>query len=416
MRHSAPIAILTLTLLSLTELSYAEEGTPLARVATADTTGALATEVADKNSPIWTQAKLDALKNAHRRQEALLQAQISAKGGSVEASQKPTPKKPPKPAATNQHDDFSTFQKQYLREINYHAETVPVAPKPPPNDACNPQRFFIRSDSLDNYLYGITPASKAKGASISYTDDLQKSLQTLTINGMMSYVVARDLCPPTPGNDVPFISAYSIAPFINAQGNLTEPQAKTERSALKYGAEAQLELSQFIFPRQVFTVAPYYQTDFRGIARVDGVSSYWDVYDPNLHLGGYISTPLEPYLGWFLQLRGETDIRQVSNPGLTSLTKSEYAWTGGTARLNLFFFPLATNIPEFLRNRFSFIATVGVFHDAYSGQNIQKYTAALAYKITTDGSSSISLEYDKGTDKDTLTVLNQYLVKLTYAY
>src|SRR5665213_1600977 len=139
MRHSAPIAILTLTLLSLTELSYAEEGTPLARVATADTTGALATEVADKNSPIWTQAKLDALKNAHRRQEALLQAQISAKGGSVEASQKPTPKKPPKPAATNQHDDFSTFQKQYLREINYHAETVPVAPKPPPNDACNPQ-------------------------------------------------------------------------------------------------------------------------------------------------------------------------------------------------------------------------------------------------------------------------------------
>jgi hypothetical protein len=116
-----------------------------------------------------------------------------------------------------------------------------------------------------------------------------------------------------------------------------------------------------------------------------------------------------------LQIRGELDVRKVSTPGLTNLAKSDYEWAGGTARLNLFFFPYSTTVPEFLRNRFSFFATVSAFHDVNSGQNILEYTAALAYKITTDGSSSISLEYDRGTDKDTLNFLNQYLLKLTYA-
>jgi hypothetical protein len=221
--------------------------------------------------------------------------------------------------------------------------------------------------------------------------------------------------PSQPGNGVPFISGYAIAPFVNAQGNFTQPEAKTERSSLKFGTEAEFELSQFILPRQMFTIAPFYQTDFRGIARIDGVSAYWDLFDPKLHLGGYFSTMLEPNLGWFLQIRGETDVLKVSTPGLTNLTKSDYAWIGGTARLNLFFFPYATNVPEFLRNRFSFVASVDAFHDMNSGQNITEYTAALAYKITTDGSSSISLEYDRGTDKDTLNFLNQYLIKLTYA-
>jgi hypothetical protein len=127
-------------------------------------------------------------------------------------------------------------------------------------------------------------------------------------------------------------------------------------------------------------LAPFYQTDFRDTARIGGVNAYWDLFDPNLHLGGYVSTTLEPNLGWFLQVRGELDVRKVSTPGLTNLTKSDYEWAGGTARLNLFFFPYATTVPEFIRNRFSFFATVSAFHDVNSGQNILEYTAALAYK------------------------------------
>jgi hypothetical protein len=52
----------------------------------------------------------------------------------------------------------------------------------------------------------------------------------------------------------------------------------------------------------------------------------------------------------------------------------------------------------------------------YSSKRISKYTAALAYNITENGDASISLEYDHGTDKDTLAWLNQYVVKLNYKY
>src|SRR5215470_6082124 len=68
--------------------------------------------------------------------------------------------------------DTARFQQQYLRELGYPNEAIAAPPpKPAVADPCDPQRLFIRANSLDNYLYGITPASKAKGASVSYTDD-----------------------------------------------------------------------------------------------------------------------------------------------------------------------------------------------------------------------------------------------------
>jgi hypothetical protein len=431
MRTSCVAGLLTLAFILLPTLSRAEDLKEVT-VANAGAAGSITTN-ADRNSSEGPGSlnldgmnlELNALKKKNkkqaellevgRRKEAELQEKIKKAGSVPPAAKDAASNKPKKPTPVAHPDDFSTYQSQLLKDLGYSQETKPVPPKTAASNGCTTQPLFIRSDSLDNYLYGATPASKAKGASISYTDDRQKELQTLTINGMMSYVVASNLCLPTPGNDVPFISGYAIAPFVNAQGNLTQPEAKTERSALTFGTEAEFELSQFIIPRQVFTIAPFYQTDFRDIARIDGVSAFWDIFDPNLHLGGYVSTTLEPDLGWFLQIRGETDVVKVSTPGLTNLTKSDYAWTGGTARLNLFFFPYETNVPEFLRNRFSFVATVAAFHDVNSGQNIVEYTAALAYKITTDGSGSISLEYDRGTDRATLNFLNQYLVKLTYA-
>jgi hypothetical protein len=48
-----------------------------------------------------------------------------------------------------------------------------------------------------------------------------------------------------------------------------------------------------------------------------------------LHLGGYLDT--DPYLGWFAQLRGEVDEIEVSNVGVTNLSKTSYSWVEGTA-------------------------------------------------------------------------------------
>jgi hypothetical protein len=141
---------------------------------------------------------------------------------------------------------------------------------------------------------------------------------------------------------------------------------------------------------------------------------YWDPYDPNLHLGGYINT--NPYLGWFLQIRGEADVFNVSNPGLTNLSKTSYAWVGGTARLNMYFFPLAEDVLPWLRNRFSFFARVDLFHDLHSGMDVNIYTVALKYMISENGSSGVELAYSEGTDKNTLVRAHQYSLKLTYAY
>jgi len=37
-----------------------------------------------------------------------------------------------------------------------------MASKPPRANPCEPQRLFVRGDSMDNLLYDITPAAKAK--------------------------------------------------------------------------------------------------------------------------------------------------------------------------------------------------------------------------------------------------------------
>jgi hypothetical protein len=384
-------------------------------------TGKEAASGSAKNSFGLTRDEIQAQILEEQRKLAKLQRLLNAQdahadvtsNGDAQSSPNPKKKITPKPAQSAT-GDTARFQKLYLREIGYPNEAAAIPPKSAPPDPCNPNRFFIRANSLDNYLYGITPASKAKGASISYTDDHVAGTKTATINGMVSYVLFRDLCPTTPPGDAPFFSGYSIAPFILGQGNYAEPRAKTESSTLKYGVENEFEISRGLLPRQVFTVAPYGETDYRGIGRAYGVNGFWDVYDAGLHLGGYIDT--NPDLGWFVQLRGETDLRQVDVIGVTNLTNKNYEWVGGTARLNMFFFPSNPTIPEVIRNRVSLIASASYFDDRNSGMETRLYSATLAYKITPDGSASVALEYDYGTDKDTLVMANKYLVTLTYAY
>jgi hypothetical protein len=318
-----------------------------------------------------------------------------------------------KPQVESWQGLFEKYQKQYVREGGYDWETETKI-KPAKIDPCHPQNLYIRADSLDNYLYGITPASKALGASISYLNDQVAHSQSVGINGMVSYVVARDLCPDTPVGDQPFISGYAIAPYVQGAGNLTIPQSKKEQSFAKIGVEAELEVARGFPLRQVFTFAPYYLTDYRGQAQAEGANFYWDAYDADLHLGGYINT--NPYLGWFVQVRGEADVRNVDAVGVTGLDKVSYAWLGGTIRASFFLFPTAMDVDPVWRNRLSFIGEVSWFEDARSGQEVHKYVATAKYNISESGNSSIQLQYTRGTDKETLVFLNQVLVKLSYAY
>ncbi|MCP1854525.1 MULTISPECIES: hypothetical protein [unclassified Bradyrhizobium] len=298
----------------------------------------------------------------------------------------------------------------------------PSGPDKPAEDVqkvsfCNQdQRLFIRADSLDNFLYTAPTAADAQGASVSYTDDRIAKTRTLAVQGQVSYVLFRDLCPPTPIEYVPFISGWAVVPFVAADGDFTSPRSKNEQSSAKIGVETQFELSRGLslfgdFPlRQVFTFAPYYQSDFRGEARAYGFNGYWDAYDLRYHLGGYLKT--DPYLGWFVQLRGEADIRQVDIPGVTGLSKTNYEWAGATARLTFNFLPSA-DVPDWLLNRFSFIATAKYFHDFNSGMDVNFYQATLKYRL--NPYSSIGLEYTNGTTKESLVYAQKYMIKLLYA-
>ena len=51
-----------------------------------------------------------------------------------------------------------------------------------------------------------------------------------------------------------------------------------------------------------------------------------------------------------------------------------------------------------------------------SSQNIHLFTTNPAYNFTETGKTSISLEYQNGTNRDTLEKLNQYLVTLNVKY
>jgi hypothetical protein len=300
-------------------------------------------------------------------------------------------------------------------------EDLAQTPKPLSDECKTPQEFYVRKDRLDTFLYGITPRSKAQGASVTFTDDEAGHLRTATINGMIAYLPEgwREPClarPPGYSVDDAYLSAYAVAPWISAQGSLNDPVKKTETSALTGGFDAQWTVfGGGLFNLQAFKVSPYLQTDFRGIAAVGGVAATWEPWQYAVRLGGS-PTLLSPNFDWYWRLQAEADAKRVDKVGFTELELGQYAWVGGTVQIYGFFFPTSLVVPDFLQNRLNTILTFQGYWDAYSSKSISKYSAALAYNITADGSASISVEYDHGTDKDTLMWLNQYLVKLNYKY
>jgi hypothetical protein len=69
----------------------------------------------------------------------------------------------------------------------------------PPGGCGNDQRLFIRGDRLDTYPFrdstfvtGFVSRTKAKGASASFTHDDIGQTDSLTVNGRLSYVIAKN--------------------------------------------------------------------------------------------------------------------------------------------------------------------------------------------------------------------------------
>lgn len=316
-----------------------------------------------------------------------------------------------------------------------------------------PKALFVRADPLDNFHYAsvyLDPdaptAADAKGLSVSYTDNRRTGAQAATINGRLSYLMFGAECnppfvPPAKfGNsNKPFIGAVAIAPFIASNGTWNEPlPAKLSNSVLSGGADFQLGVSTTQFPLityNYFYASPYYQTDYQQRARIDGAVFAWEPVSRDLHL---VYGRPNAFFNFFWQLRTESDLVHVTQPGLTKLSVGDHVWIGETVRANLALFPLSQSmawpqfVQEFVAGRLAIIGTAENYYDVETHASADYYTAALQYNLgackrdgsnkdpnapcSITGSSSISFEYDTGLDKDTLVETRQYLVKLGFAY
>jgi hypothetical protein len=183
--------------------------------------------------------------------------------------------------------------------------------------------------------------------------------------------------------------------------------------------------SSFGLLETYFYASSYYQTDYRGLAQIDGVDlSMEPVLNPLLNWLNIDNEPgRDAYFSYMTQFKAEAEITHVYDTGLTQLSRGQHAWIGELARPNLSLFPALPDEPasenefidKYIRGRISLIGTQKFYWDADTGKTAAYYSALLQYKLgecktaTTktlagtpcaiSGSSSVSLEYDWGRDK-----------------
>jgi hypothetical protein len=316
---------------------------------------------------------------------------------------------------------------------------VPAEAKVPEGGCGNDQRFFVRRDRLDTYQFrdstfitGFVPRTKAKGASASFTHDDVDQTNSLTVNGRLSYVIVKNdpMSPCFEGLtakrdfNTPSLFGSTVAAWTDAQGTANAPRVKNEKSTLKSGLDAQVSVAGGpLFDLQYLIASPYAQTDFRGEARVYGMTAAWEPIAPNLRLGATIGAPASTYLDWFWQFRAETDVKRVDAVGATALMRGDYVWAGAITRLHLTPFPDRSIYDAFslspfpdLVNRLYADLTVNYYREFDRGIEALLWAAEVGVNITPDGGASVSVRYTDGKDKDTLIRQRQYLVALNYKF
>jgi hypothetical protein len=228
---------------------------------------------------------------------------------------------------------------------------------------------------------------------------------------------------------------------INKGSTVTTTTSKTSTSAIRLGLDFQANVhSPILTSENFFYASPFYQTDYRNLAQIGGVDVRYEpvYYNPYAPILGVNEGYIDNNISYITQFTAEAEFTHVANPGYTALTKGEHAWLGETARPNLVLFPAGPNqysddwFNNWIAGRISLIGTQQFYWDADSRRTANYYSAILQYKLgactvskdnpdrdracETSGSSAIALEYDTGRDKDTNLRVNQWLVKLSFAY
>ncbi len=298
------------------------------------------------------------------------------------------------------------------------------------------QTLFLRQSRTDVFSFLIPCGpSDVPGTSGSYTNNALAPSQNLTLQALAGYTLARGV-----NSDGTFL--YSMTPSVYFNGTLAEPFKPTETNAVRAAFDSAFLFSTpaFIFRTQTIDIAPYYQTDFRGTARIEGLDAVWEPYNLDILLGGRYDEQARRLIGFYWRLQGEADINRVETAGRTDfLSETDHAFLGGTLQARTIFFQNVPEVGEALCGRIYSSGTAQYFADVETGRTISNYTAEVGYYLSsgvapywrfcvprTNGeapvpsasatSSSISFVYNDGTDKTTMAYQRQYKVQLNFRY
>jgi hypothetical protein len=301
--------------------------------------------------------------------------------------------------------------------------------------------LMLRQDQYDqvSYVFPYEGYQVLQGASFSYTDDFKAKSQSLSVKGFAGYsaynweaVRAETGCASNRGPG--FLARYGFGPFVQANGSLSEPMSASERSALRVGFDAESYFCDTaVFQQQDFQFLPYGQTDFRGKGSIAGFDALWEPYYINdgINLGGRLDVLTPKPIGYYFRLMGEANVFRVNDPGLTNfLPHTTYALIGGNAEVRAVLFENDPSVGAALCGTVSLIGTTKYLWDAVSRKPIHQFGAEIDYRLggksastancpnpsIANGSTSIALTYNHGTDPMTFVTQNVYRASLRFAY
>jgi hypothetical protein len=130
-------------------------------------------------------------------------------------------------------------------------------------------------------------------------------------------------------------------------------------------------------------------------------------------LGGTDHAIFNDLMLFYWRVVAEADVKRVDIAGETSfLSNHDYDWLGATLQTKVTLFPNSPN-PD-LAGRFYLSASYAFFDNAASSQRIEQLISEIGYHLSSDGASSIALQYTNGTDKSTMVNSRQYKATFTY--
>lgn len=297
---------------------------------------------------------------------------------------------------------------------------APPAADAPPSLHTSGVSFLLRNDWSDLGILGACPGmgggidtSKAKGASLSFTQDYVATNRIWAAQAMAAAVYADcdlSLRPKPGGGDSGFVER-SIAIYAqvnstyNSSATLASKNSDTRTAGLA-GEIAYLHSGDY----EIFRVVPNVVYDeIKGTTAVATMLQYlpvWvsrpGIWHTTYAFNGNVSYQFDPTL----------DVQFAS----TTNRKTPLAFSGKDQSLRVgpeltFLVAPFAGGNSFL-SRIGFTETFHPWYEAYSGKSSYWWANAITYNLTDDGNFALGFSYNKGLDENSGALTNQYILSL----